>query len=279
MICDPLKICASEGIKVHSYKILVERPEHLVAKVETANRPVVLKASTVPNHNAWDERNLKLFADAGLPVQKMLGRGEEPLSYIILSWIEGKPLRDTSPLEAQIAAGRLLHTIHHLEKRPLYDKDYGYDDWMKGWLNVALPWWGKQEGVSASWIDNAWAGFDAIRPLLATRGHHHMLQDGRPEHFIVRDGKLVGLIDVHDGQPGDGAMDLGVIGVFDGPLLQNMLKGYEVDAVEQEKVDQMIPFYVFLRRLAAAEWHSNHGDLAIARRALELANANPYGRH
>ena len=227
-------------------------------------------------HDAtWDARNIKLLAAADFPVQKILAQGEDPASYIILSWIEGEPLSTDSPIAAQVEVGRLLHRIHHLENRPPYQKEYGWDSWMKGWLDVALPWWGKQADVQAKSVDAAWRSFEVLRPILTERGNQYMLQDGRPEHFLVQEDRIVGLIDLHDGQAGDGGMDLGVIGVFDQPLLDNMLKGYDADSEEMETLFHLLPFYIFLRRLAAAEWHSRFGSASIAKRTLSLANAFP----
>ena len=275
MICDPLKICRKEGLDPQTLKIIMQRPDHLVAKVETAAGPVVFKANSEALHTSWDGINIKRLAAAGLPMQTVIAQGEAPVSYVILSWLEGEPLTDRSPLAAQIEAGRLLHRIHHLDNRPLYEKEYGWDEWMKGWLDVVLPWWGRQAGVTGAAVETAWRSFETVRPLLVNRGHHFMLQDGRPDHFLVQGERIVGLIDVHDGQAGDGGMDLGVIGVLDEPLLANMRLGYEADQEETAVLDRLIPFYIFLRRLAAAEWHGKNGSAAIAKQALALANQHP----
>lgn len=277
MICDPIKLSRDAGLKPNSFTILAQRANHLVAKVETEKGPFVLKADMSPNDCTWDAININRLAAAGLPLQKIIAQGEDPVSYIILSWIAGEPLTSESPIAAQIQAGQILHRIHHLEDRPPYRREYGWDSWMKGWLDVALPWWGKQGGVESRAVDAAWRGFETLRPILAERGHHYMLHDGRPDHFLVQGDQIVGLIDVHDGQAGDSGMDLGVIGVFDGILLQNVRQGYEVDQTENAILDQLIPFYIFLRRLAAAEWHAKHGPPAIAQCALALANAYPLG--
>ena len=103
-----------------------------------------------------------------------------------------------------------------------------------------------------------------------------MLFDGRPDHFIVRDGRIVGLIDVHDAAAGDAGMDLGVMGVLDEGLLGNVRTGYDADADETAVLDQLIPFYLFLRRVAAAEWHGRFGPREVAERALMLAKATPF---
>ena len=112
--------------------------------------------------------------------------------------------------------------------------------------------------------------------MLATRGQAFILFDGRPEHFLVQDGHLVGIIDLQEARSGDAAMDLGVLAVTDPDLLENVLDGYRPDAAEQALFDRLVPFYIFLRRLAAVEWHRQHGDPALARRALRLLADNPF---
>ena len=46
---------------------------------------------------------------------------------------------------------------------------------------------------------------------------------------------------------------------------------------QQLDFDRLIPFYVFLRRLARAEWHRTFGSESGALRILRLAGENPYG--
>lgn len=119
--------------------------------------------------------------------------------------------------------------------------------------------------------------FELMRGIGAARGEHFMRCVGRPDHFLVRGDRIVGLIDVHDAKPGDGGMDLGTMGVLDEQMEPNVRAGYASDSEEEEELDELIPFYRFLRRLAAAEWHGRFGPAPVARRALRLANADPYG--
>lgn len=278
MICNPLQLTAQAGLTPQSFATLAERENHFVARVETTQGPVLFKADTAVDDCKWDAKHITLLAAAGLPVPEILAQGETPVSYIILRWLEGEPLTSESPLEAQHEAGRLLHTIHHLQERPAYARPYPYDEWMKGWLNVALPWWGEHPDVTTQMVDEAWRAFEELRPLLATRNKHFTLQDGRPDHFIVRDGRIVGIIDLHDAQGGDGAMDLGVMGVLDEPLMHNVLDGYEADPTEAEELEKVVPYYLFLRRLAAADWHGRFGSQTIAKQAMTLANQYPLTR-
>lgn len=97
-----------------------------------------------------------------------------------------------------------------------------------------------------------------------------MLFDGRPEHFIVAGDDVVGMIDLHDVCSGDAAMDLAVLAVADPPLLAGVLVGYEPTTEEQAVFDRLIPFYLFLRRLAAAQWHLEYADPAETPRLLAM---------
>jgi len=274
-----MKLAHTQGLAPLSYQLLLRSKEYLVAKIATKESFIVLKASTIPNHvSEGDAKNCLLLLDAGLPVPQVLAYGEDPVSFAFLNWIEGEPLTKESPISAQIEAGRLIMRINYLSNRPPYDREYSYDSWMEGWLNVAMTYWSHQEGVTTQMIDNVWDGFYGIRSLLATRGTQFMLQDGRPDHFMVLNGKINGIIDLHDCQPGDGAMDLAVFGLFNESLLDNALKGYEADRQEQEAIKELVPFYLFLRRLAAAEFHSKSGSDGVGQQALKLANSNPYQR-
>jgi aminoglycoside phosphotransferase (APT) family kinase protein len=86
---------------------------------------------------------------------------------------------------------------------------------------------------------------------------------------VVRDGRIAGLIDLEDVSAGDPAMDLAVLAVADEDLLPAVLEGYAPTSAEAAAFDELIPFYVLLRRLAAAKWEREHGDPARTTRLLE----------
>ena len=125
-------------------------------------------------------------------------------------------------------------------------------------------------------VDAAWSGYRALQPLLATRGAQFILFDGRPGHFLVADDRVVGIIDLELARGGDGAMDLGVMAVSDPALLQEVLAGYAADREESQTLDRLIPFYVFLRRLAAAEWKLTRGERREGACILQLLRSHPF---
>jgi hypothetical protein len=65
-------------------------------------------------------------------------------------------------------------------------------------------------------------------------------------------------------------MDLAVLAVTDEDLLPGVVAGYQPTTAEQAAFDRLLPFYLFLRRLAAAEWNLTHGNPRLARHVLDL---------
>ena len=213
-------------------------------------------AGTFVPERSWIDR----LGAAGLPVPRVIGCSDEAPAHLLLTWIDGEPLSSASPVAAQRDVGRLLRRVHALPGGPPYAGSSTVDAWIAGWLNYALAWWRDHAGAPQDAVDDAWSWFHRLQPLLATRGAETMLFDGRPEHFLVRGDDVVGMIDLHDLCAGDAAMDFAVLAVDDEPLLRAVIEGYRPSPDEQAAFAELIPFYRWLRRLAAAEWHSQHGD-------------------
>ena len=111
-----------------------------------------------------------------------------------------------------------------------------------------------------------------LEPVLAEREGRLTLFDGRAEHFLVRDCRVAGLIDLHDVGPGDPAMDLAVVGLTDDLLIPEVLNGYLAEHEQDSNLRSVIPFYLLLRRLAGAEWQLRNGSTSVGRRLLRLAH-------
>lgn len=256
--------------------MLVQREDYFVIRFDTNKYPVVIKSRPDATAIAQEvARNHKL-TQAGLPISPIIGHGEEPTPHLVLKWIEGKPLSSSSPVQAQREAGELLRKAHSLGGQPPFFGNHTWDEWMRGWLNHALPWWQSHADIANERVAKVWQRFEELQPLLNTRGYDFMLYDGRPEHFLVKGNRIAGIIDVMEARAGDAAMDLGVFCVTDPDLLKEVLNGYQPTDKEQEIFAELVPFYTFLRRLAAVEWHHVYGDPAISRLALRLIEEYPF---
>jgi aminoglycoside phosphotransferase (APT) family kinase protein len=256
------------GRKAYATEILIDRRGRCVAKVTTDLGPVVVKVATRRAAFAPEVAAIELLRAAGLPVPDVVGSSDEPPAHIVLSWLDGVGLSSASPVAAQRAAGRLLRRVHALPGGPPYAGNATIDVWMAGWLNHALGWWREYAGASAEAVEKIWEWYANLRPLLATRGDAATLFDGRPEHFIVVGDDVAGMIDLCEVSSGDPAMDLAVIAVDDPALLTGVLAGYAPTPDETRAFDRLIPFYLFLRRLARAEWQLHYGDPAETDRLI-----------
>ena len=272
---DPSELLALHGLSSGPSQVLQSDRSGDVLRIETDQGPVVLKMREDPELLSVELTTNRLLADSDIPVAKPLGHGPDPVAHVVFGWIDGSGLSSNSPLRAQWEAGAILRRIHALGGGPPYAGNDNWANWMQGWLNHALPWWRDTQSASKADVAAAWRGFERLRPLLTERGHEFILFDGRPEHFLVRGGSVVGLIDLENARGGDAGMDLGVMGVSDPALLTNLLAGYEPDAGEVALFGVLLPFYVFLRRLAAAEFSLGLGDEKEASRLLALVHDDP----
>ncbi|WP_158102692.1 phosphotransferase family protein [Lentzea kentuckyensis] len=253
MLVAPETVVASHGLPTGPVTIHVDRPSRLVARVGD----FAVKADERPDAFARERAAIARLGAAGLPVPEVHASRDDAPSHLVRRWIEGEPLSAASPLSAQREAGRLLRRVHaEPESRP-----DTIGEWMTNWTAWILAWLKDFTGVPAQRCDEIRAWCRRLQPLMTGHGTLTLL-DGRPDHFVVRDGRIAGLIDLEDVSPGDPAMDLAVLVVTDEDLLPAALDGYAPNRAEAAAFDELIPFYVLLRRLAAAKWEHEHGDPA-----------------
>lgn len=267
------RLVARHGLRATAVLTLLDRPGKHVAKVVCGDEAFVVKIDAAPGSFAPELAAIARLGSAGLPVPTVVGSGHDHPPHLVMRWIDGEPLTSASPVRARREAGALLRRVHDLPAGPPYSGSATIDACMAGWLNFALPWWGSHGGT-ATQVSAAWDWFHRLQPLLATRGGHLTLFDGRPEHFIVAGDTVAGMIDLHDTCAGDPAMDLAVLAVTDPDLLDEVLVGYGPTASEDAVFAELVPFYLLLRRIAAAEWEMMHGDPARTPALLERASVN-----
>lgn len=263
----PGEIVGRHGLVATAVEVLLDRPGKRVTRVVCAgDAAVVVKVDADTGAFTSEVASIRRLAAAGLPVPEVIGTGP---SHLVLRWIDGEGLTSSSSPAAQRDAGAILRRVHAIPAGPPYGGNATVDLWIAGWLNFILPWWARNGGTDA-WVSAAWDWYHRIRPLLAVRGGCLTLFDGRPEHFIVSGSAVAGMIDLHDVCAGDPAMDLAVLAVSDPRLLDEVVAGYRPTTDETAVFAELIPFYLLLRRLAAAEWQQTHGDPARTPELLSL---------
>ncbi|WP_432575028.1 hypothetical protein [Kineococcus sp. SYSU DK005] len=239
---------------------------------------VVVKVSAYEADFAAEASAVHALAAAGLPVSRVHLLHHGPPSVIALGWTPGRAVRagDDEAVRAQVVD--LLTRVHRLPAQGAYGGvNTNLVSWIDGWCTHALNWWATQHQVTAGQTGTTRAStartraaqiraaqasaarrwYQRVRPLIAGRSGSLVLLDGVPQHFILSPGARVRLIDVANLQPGDPVMDLAVLHLHAPGLLQDVLARYRQVQVDQTHLEHLLPFYVFLRALAAAEWHAD----------------------
>jgi aminoglycoside phosphotransferase (APT) family kinase protein len=230
----------------------------------------VLKTATAPGALAGDVDANQTLRAVGVPVPEILDHRVGPPSVLLLRWIEGDPVGSTSPVRTQREVGHLLRAVHTLPGAPPFSGQPTVGAWIAAWTAEVAAWW-PSVGAGEAQVRRLLDQLDDLGPVLAAREGRLTLFDGRAEHFLVRDGGVVGLIDLHDVGPGDPAMDLAVIGLTDDRLIPEVLNGYLAEREHDPDLRSVIPFYLLLRRLAGAEWQLRNGSTSAGTRLLRLA--------
>jgi aminoglycoside phosphotransferase (APT) family kinase protein len=276
---NPLILAAHAGCPATKARTLAHRAGRVVARIDTNNGPAILKADTMPDAFGVEVAAIGRLAAAGLPVPKVLIHAPGPPDILILSWTDGEALSRRSTPWAQQDAGRILRRIHDLGAEPQFSGQPTVDAWISEWLDEVVGWWRTEGGGTQEQAARLRRWHHTLHPTLSSRGGDLMLFDGRPEHFLVDDTQVVGLIDLHDVGPGDAAMDLAVIHLADPLLTPGVLRGYEPSRREKAEFDALVPFFTVIRALAGAQWHHRHdaaenvGPL-LARAMHELAKTH-----
>ena len=230
----------------------------------------VLKTATAPGALAGDVDANRTLRTVGVPVPEIIDHRVGPPSVLLLRWIEGDPVSSTSPVRTQREVGRLLRAVHTLPGAPPFSGQPTIGAWIAAWTAEVAAWW-PSAGAGDAQVRHLLDQLDDLGPVLAAREGRLTLFDGRAEHFLVHDGRVVGLIDLHDVGPGDPAMDLAVIGLTDDRLIPEVLNGYLAEHEQDPDLRSVIPFYLLLRRLAGAEWQLRNGSAPEGNRLLRLA--------
>ncbi|WP_406106354.1 phosphotransferase family protein [Micromonospora globbae] len=270
------------GVASEAVEVLTRRQGRLVARATLpSGAEVVVKVSATADGFAAEAAAVRVLGAAGLPVSRVRLVRAGPPSVIVLDWTPGRPVCADDALRVRCQVVDLLARIHCLPARAPYGGvNAELVTWIDGWCRHALRWWSQQDGTTDKFVRIAHSWYQRVRPLIADRTGSLIMLDGAPDHFVVGPDERVRLIDVAELQPGDPVMDLAVLRLHAPGIFTGLLNQYRQAEVEDRHLVELLPFYVFLRALAVAEWSTGvlrdaaGGTAWLRRAAAELDRAS-----
>jgi hypothetical protein len=279
-------VAAEAAVAASAVKVLTRREGRLVGRATLpAGVVVVVKASAKAGEFGAEAAAVRTLSAAGLPVSNVRVLSDGPPSVIALDWTPGRAVGadDVAQVRRQVVdLLRRVHTLpaHAPDERLAAELVKRID----GWCGYAMKWWSRQDRIGAESAGRAEAWYQRVRPLVAGRSGSLVLLDGVPDHFLVGPDEQVRLIDVAELGPGDPVMDLAVLHLHAPGLLAGVLDEYHQAEVQDRHLTELLPFYVFLRALAAAEWSGSvlhdfeQGAAWLHRAAAEFDSATGRSR-
>jgi aminoglycoside phosphotransferase (APT) family kinase protein len=231
---------------------------------------VVAKAYEDTAALTYEARVLELARDRGAPVPEVLAFEPGPPAVLVMTRVPGSPLTSAMGEAPAAQAGAALGRVHELPAAPPYSG--GQHRWEE-----FVAWWAEREAATCARLGilsgaeaaAAASRIAAARDLLARRPTVLIHGDLQPDHVVVAAGRLTGLIDFVDAQPGDALLDVAVLTLWDraltGPVLRGL--GLAADGTTALLLDR----YQLLRHLAAAAWLYERGHAAESARHAAAA--------
>jgi aminoglycoside phosphotransferase (APT) family kinase protein len=262
------------------------------------DRTVLFKADRDAGHGrvvleAWAYQRAR---ELGAPVPRVLatdlGRESYPRNFIIVEKLPGVSLAAAGLSQEDRVrlireAGRAIRAVHeigvpgfglleesaYLRTAEVRGEHDSWDGFLNQILDNTLPAL-RAGGV----IDDA--GVDRVDQVVVDLAEYHdlgpvgHLLHGRfdPEHVLVADGELTGVVDFGDRRSGDPAWDLGGFLIDHAADTRHLLDGYDADKDRAEAFEVTIPLYGGLRAMLAARRAHDHENPATRDRMLVVAD-------
>lgn len=241
-----------------AFSLIAERSERATLRVGWRGQPsVTVKVSVVADGFANEVASRTLLYGAGLEIALPLSYVPGPPAVLTLPWLEGASVDGTSQESVLEEVGTLMARIHGLNGGPPFAGNSTWSSWMRGWLSHAIEWWDREVSTDIGRMSYLPHVLDGLADEMDAAATSMILFDCRPEHFIVTPTGGVGMIDTEELRAGDPAMDLAVIELWEPGILPAVIRGYTRLGRELDRTfADRRRFYVIIRSLAAAEWHS-----------------------
>jgi aminoglycoside phosphotransferase (APT) family kinase protein len=272
--------CGSVGCATSDVRVVMDERGRLVARVAAGGRsPLAVKA--IEGDHSLDEElaALRLLRGGGLPVSPIRAELHAGGAHILVTdWYDGVPLSSSSPANVQARVGEFLRRVHLLPT----DRGVGspvpvpFVQHLTGWVLGDREWLIAEGTTLDPDVGCRWV--ELLGDMLEGGPRRMTLFDGRSDHIIVSGDRLAGVIDVAAARHHDPAMDFAVLAVTDPNLVPGLVQGWDPTPAEVSYLRAVVPFYVWLRRIARARWKAEiGGNRADLPELLALASTQRVG--
>lgn len=252
-------------------KEIIEVPESFSSTVRilrlTNDEKVVLKIPYTKTKLEREYRILKILEDK-LPVPIVLNYyvDEEAVGALLLSYIDGEPIKEIT-LDLAYQMGELLGHLHDIEL-PSFELVLGEEnDWWEAVTIRFNEWLSECKGfLPEDFLNQCRYKFETIVDELPEPDGPAMIHfDYRPGNILVKDNKIVGLIDFESSRGGSRDIDftkmkLYVWDCYTGSK-ESFISGYETVRV-LPKIETTLPLYLFFNGIGGLAWCVRRQQLA-----------------
>lgn len=225
-------------------------------------RAVVVKASW--NQPALErERHVLEYAQAaGLPVPAVAQFLASSPSVLVLHRVSGRPLTTVRHSACWTEAGRLLRRLHGLPIEagvPRFDpRDADWASFMVVWVQEAIERASGLGLISSAEAGALASGFAAHVSTMPSPPRVLLHGDCQPDHFLMLDDRVSGMVDFGDARVGDPSWDVAVLTAMQPDRLGTVLDGYDPHRELREHISRWVPAYRLLRQLGALCWRTEN---------------------
>lgn len=235
---------------------------------------VVVKTSWTSQGLAAERLVLEHASVAGVPVPRVLRFVPGAPTVLVLAKIDGVALSATSsgaPLWRRV--GRAISDLHSAPvppRVPPFDpRARNWARFMQLWVHEAAERARKHELVSRGDADQLHCEFAEYVAQMPSPARVLLHGDCQPDHFLVSDDRVAGVVDFGDARVGDPTWDIAVLTMAAPDRLDAVLDGYAPDAELRDHFGRWLPTYRLLRQLGALCWRVEN-DLPHERQATAL---------
>lgn len=272
--------CEALDYPVDDVRVVLAERGRLVARVAAAGRDPLAVKAIEGEHSLDDEvAALRLMGSGGVPVSPIRAELHACGAHtLVTDWYDGVQLSSSSPANVHARVGEVLRRVNLLPT----DQGVGspvpvpFAGHLNGWAHAERDWLIAEGApldpdVGCRWVEQ-------LGDMLEGGPRQMTLFDGRGEHIIVSGNRLAGVIDVAAARHHDPAMDFAVLAVTDPNLVPGVVRGWDPTPDEASYLRAVVPFYVWLRRIARARWNAEIGGNRVGiPELLALANTQRVG--